>query len=179
MVVKWLLYAVLLACSLAMLLLLAGFVSLRWGLAWLGSWIYLLAGHIILLAFFLLLIGSSGLLLRNVIQGLLRYFHREARAFRHLMALQILIFHTLQRQPLERRQLRYRYELKRQRIMANDDKKHSRALCKAIVAELKPSLEPERYRAVQKDLKQYRKQANLQAMLILRKQELRRCLSVG
>jgi len=179
MLVKWLLYAVLLACSLAMCLLLTGFISLQCGMIWLGSWLYLLAGRIILLAFCLLVTGSAGLMLQCALRQLARYFHVEARAFRQVVALQILRFHALQRQQAETRQIFYFYERKRQRLNTSDDKKNSRALCKAIKAELQTSLEPERYKTVQKQLKQYQKQANPQAMLVLREQELRQCLSVG
>lgn len=179
MAVKWLLYAVLLTCSLAMCFLLIGFFSLQMGMVWFGSWVYLLAGRIILLAFLVLSIGSSGLMVQTVCRELSRYFHGDARAFRQVTTLQLLSLHTQQRQQLERRQVQYLYELKRQQLVVNDDKRSSLALHKAIQAELLPSIAPERHKTVQKYLKQYRKQANPQAMLVLREQELRRCLSAG
>lgn len=176
---KWLLYAALLTCGLATLLLLTGFVAAHAGWSWLVASSYDLARHIILLAFLLLMSGGCGLLLQSVLREIVHYFRSEARALRRLMTLHIHGFHIRQRQQLEKRQIRYWYDLKRQRLSANDDKRHSRALYKAIQDELESALAPEHYKTVRKHLKHYRNQANPRAMLALREQVLDQCSGTG
>ncbi|MCQ8106306.1 hypothetical protein NP590_19535 [Methylomonas sp. SURF-2] len=173
------LYAVLWIASLAMILLVTGFVGWRLGWPGLAVFLYPLAGHIMLLAFSLLLLLGCGLFLRALYRELVVYFHGEAAAVRRLAMLRISRHHAVQRRPLERDQIQYLYELKRQRLLTADNKKHSRALFKAISAELRHSVEPDRFRTLQRHLKQHRSQVDPQAMLALRERVLCRSSSAG
>jgi hypothetical protein len=176
---KCLLYGVLFACGLAMLLLLAGFLSWQEEIFWLAAPSYTLALWAILLAYSLLVTGGLGLLVQGIVRDIADYFRKEARALRAVKSLQVLKYHALQRLQMEERQIQYLHELARQRLLADDDKKQSRALCKAIQTELQAALAPSRYKAVYKLLKRYRRQANPAAMLALRKQVLDRCSLTG
>lgn len=172
MITRIVLYGVLLACTLAMLLLLTGFAAWQLEAPWLSGKSYALAGSLMLLAFSCLLLLGGGLLLRTVYLGVADYFAGDARALRRVWMLHSHKRNAGQRMLLEKRQIHYWHQLKRQRMLTADDKKHSRALFKAINAELQESVAPERYKALRKHLKQHRKQVNPQAMLALRDQEL-------
>ena len=176
---KVVLHSVLLGCGLAMLLLLAGFGCWQLGWVWLAGWSYTWAGNLLLLAFVTLLVLAGGLSLRAIYKELAAYFHREARAVRRVLMLQIRKHNARQRLLLEKRQLHYLSQLKRQRLLAANNKKHSRALFKAIAKELQVSVAPDSRKTLQKHLKQHYKQANPQAMLALRDQVLCRSSSAG
>lgn len=166
------LHGILLTFGSAILLLLAGFAGWQFGLVWLATGLYALAAKAILLAFALLLLLQVGLMLQAFYQWVSLYFRRETTALRRLATLQMRRRDARQRFMLERRQIYYLNHLKRQRLLAADDKKHSVELFKAINAELKHCVAPTYYKAVHKELKQHRKQANSRAMLALRKQVL-------
>ena len=156
----------------AMLLFLGGFAGWQLGIAWLTTSLYTLAAKAILLAFALLLLLFVGLMLQTLYQELSLYFRREAIALRRVAMLQMREHEARLRFLLERRQIHYLNQLKRQRLLVADDKKHSGELFKAINSELKHYMAPTNYKAVHKELKQHHKQANSQAMLELRKQVL-------
>lgn len=176
---KIVLYAVLLICSLSMLLLLGGFSC--WRLGWVNwaSWFYLLAGQIILAAFLLLLLLGCGLFVQALYVELAVYFRWDAVALRRVAMLRQLQHNAGQRLLLEKSQIHYLYELKRRRLLAADNKKHSRALFKAVSAELRQSVEPDSYKSLQKHLKQHRNQADPQAILALRERVLCRSSIAG
>ena len=179
MLTKLILYAVLATASLAMLLLLIGFVCLHLGLAVLTGLIYGLAGKIMLLAFGLLMLLGSGLVLQAIYKELAAYLRREASALRRVLTLQMRKESNNQLIQQEKKQLRYWQEFKRQRLLAANNKKHSQDLYNAISAELQKSITAERYKVLQKQLKHYRKQANPDAMLALRAQVLCQSSNVG
>ncbi len=176
---KGILYAVLLACSLAMLMFLAGFTGWQLGLFRLAEWCYGLAGKTMLLAFAVLLLLGCGLLLLAVVHGFSGYFHREQRILRHLSRLKAQHRHVGQRTMLEKSQQFYWSQFKRQRLLAANDKKHSLELFKAIEAELKKNLEPEVYKVLRRDLQRFYQQSNPQAMLSIRDQALCRTSGAG
>jgi hypothetical protein len=64
-------------------------------------------------------------------------------------------------------------------LLAANNKKHSRELYQAITTELQTAIAAERYKALQKQLKHYRNQANPEAMLALRKQVLCQSSNAG
>ena len=179
MLAKVILYAVLATASLAMLLLLTGFVCLQLGLAGLVGLLYGLAGKLMLLAFGLLMLLGCGSVLQAIYKELAAYGRREASALRRLLMLQMLKENHGQRVQQEKKQLRYWQEFKRQRMLVANNKKHSRELYKAITAELQTSIAAERYKALQKQLKHYRNQANPEAMLALREQVLCQSSNAG
>lgn len=179
MLAKVILYAVLATASLAMLLLLMGFVCLQLGLAGLVGLLYGLAGKLILLAFGLLILLGCGSVLQAIYNELAAYGRREAAALRRLLMLQMLKENHSQRVQQEKKQLRYWQEFKRQRLLAANNKKHSRELYKAITAELQTAIAAERYKALQKQLKHYRNQAKPEAMLALREQVLCQSSNAG
>jgi hypothetical protein len=179
MVTKIILYAVLATASLAMLLLLAGFGCLNWGLAGLTALIYGLAGKLMLSAFSLLLLLGCSLLLQSIHRELAGYWRRDVCALRRVLVLQMRHDNSCQRLQQKKKQLRYWQELKRHRLLAANNRKHSRDLYKALSAELRPAMAADRYKAFQKQLKHYRKQANPEAMLVLREQAICQSSSAG
>lgn len=170
---------ILLTFASALLLFLAGFAGWQFGLVWLAAGLYALASKAILLAFLLMLLLQTGLMLLALYRGLSQYFRREAMAWRRVAMLQKRHRDASQRFLLERSQAYYMAELKRQRLLSADDKKHSVELFKAIDAELKKHTTAVEYKSVRKELKQHRKQADLQAMLALREQVLCQSSIVG
>ncbi|MCQ8129592.1 hypothetical protein [Methylomonas rivi] len=176
---KIILYSVLWVCSLAMVLLVAGFIGWRFGRPELPACLYPLAGRIMLSAFLLLLLLGCGLFLQALYRELAVYFRWDAVALRRVAMLQRLQYDARQRVLLERTQIHYLYELKRQRLLAADNKKHSRALFEAVSAELRQSVEPDSFKSLQKHLKQYRSQVNPRAMLALRERALCRSSIAG
>lgn len=173
------LHGILLTFGSGILLLLAGFAGWQFGLVWLATGLYALAAKAILLAFSLLLLLQVGLMLQTFYQWVSLYFRRETTALRRLATLQMRRRDARQRFMLERRQIYYLNHLKRQRLLAADDKKHSVELFKVINAELKHCMAPTYYKAVHKELKQHHKQADSRAMLALRKQVLCRSSITG
>ena len=166
------LYGILLICSVAMLLFMAGFVCFQLGLAWLTTLVYAAAGKVMLLAFgMLLLLGAVAWI--SALHGELRaYFHREAVAARRVWAVQAQKLHLAQRTVLEFRQLQYLSRLKRQRLLAADNRKHLRALYGAIrreLQEVRAQMPPASYQAMCKALRLHHKHADFEAMLALRK----------
>ncbi|MGY6277347.1 hypothetical protein [Methylomonas sp. MgM2] len=170
---------VLLAFATAVTLLLMGFTVWQFGMVWLATGLYTVAAKAILLAFALLLLLHVGLILQGFYQGVALYFRREAIALRRAAMLQIRQHDLRQRFLLEKRQLHYLSQLKRQRLLFTDDRKHNVELFRAINAEFKCCLEPMNYKTVRKELIHHHKQANTHAMLALRKQVLCQSSSVG
>lgn len=179
MLTKVILYAVLAMVSLAMMLLLIGFVAAHVGLAALMGLLYGLAGKVMLLAFGLLLLLGCGLTLHAIYKDLAAYGRREASALRRLLTLQMRKHNVSQLIQQEKKQLRYWQEYKRQRLLTINNKKNCRELYKAISDELQKSMAADRYKALQKQLKHYRKQANPEAMLALREQVLCQSSNAG
>lgn len=169
------LYGVLLGCGLAMSLLLLGFSGWQLGLLWLAAWCYALAGNLLLLAFVLLFFWVTGLMLQVAFHDIKSYFRQESRVLRRLVMLQLYQHAAGQKLVLEKRQLHYLNQLKRQRLLAANNKKHSRMLFKAIKVELEDSMTPCSYKV----LKQHQKQANTQAMLALRNRLLCQASIIG
>jgi len=163
----------------AIMLFLTGFACWQLGMAWLATGFYTLAAKVTLLAFALLLLLLGGLMLQALYQGVALYFRRETIALRRVAMLQMRHHDAKQRFFLEKRQIYYLNQLKRQRLLVADDKKYSGELFKAINTELKHCMVSINYKAARKELKQYHKQANSQAMLELRKQVLCRSSIVG
>lgn len=176
---KGIVYGVLVVCSLAMLMFLAGFICWQLGLSWLTSLSYVVAGNLMLLAFGALLLLGSWLLLLAACREVAGYFRREHRALRKLLMLQGYHQHARQLGAQQKRQLFYWSQFKRQNLLVANDKKHSRMLFKAINAELKNKLEPEVYKSLHQDLKRLNKQSNPQAMLALRDQALCQTSVIG
>ena len=170
---------ILLAFGGAIFLFLGGFAGWQFGVGWLATGLYALAANAILLAFSLLLLLQIGLIMQALYQGISIFFRKETMALRRVLLLQMRHHDAKLRFLLEKRQLCYLNELKRQRLLVADDKKQNDELYKAINAELKHNMAPMNYKTVRKELKQHYKQANLQAMLALRKQVLCRSSSAG
>lgn len=161
------------AFCLAMLMFVAGFAAWQLGLVWLASVLYPLATKIILLAFGVLFLLGVGLLIRVCCRNIVLYFRREAMAMRRVIMLQVRQRDAKQRLMLEKRQIYYLNQLKRQRLLAANNKQHSRELFNAISVELKghDGL-PGGEESLHKSLKQHHSQANPEAMLALRDQVL-------
>jgi len=172
-------YGILSVFAGAMLLLLLGFASWQFGLIWFATGLYALAAKSIWLAFALLLLLQAGWSLYVFWQGLVRYFRKEAMAMRRVARLQMCYRDAGQRLVLEKRQLHYQNQIKRHRFLLADDKKHSGELFHAINSELRDTVPPDAYKHLHKTLKQYRKQADAQAMLALRRQVLCRSSVTG
>lgn len=162
------LYVALLGFGLALSLLLLGFGCWQLGVAWLAGWSYTLAENCLLLAFTLLMLWGLGLIFQAVFSGIKAYFQPKNRLLRRLVMLQVNQHAARQKSMQEKRQLHYLTQLKRQRLLAVNNKKHSQELFNAIRTELKDNMTPDTYKA----LKQHRKQANPPAMLALRKKML-------
>lgn len=173
------LYAVLWICSVAMVLLVAGFIGWRLGWPESAALLYPMAGHGMLLAFSLLLLLGCGLFMQAFYNELAVYFRWDAMAFRRLAMLRILQHNAAQRRLIERRQIQYLFELKRQRLLSANNKKHSRALFMAVSSELHQAVAPDSFKSLQKHLKQYCNQANPRAMLAIRDRVLCRSSIAG
>lgn len=158
------LYAALLGIGLALSLLLLGFGCWQLGVTWLAGWSYSLAENSLLLAFALLMLWLLSLLFQAIFSGIKTYFQPKSRLLRRLVMLQVNQHVVGQKLMLEKRQLHYLTQLKQQRLLAVNNKKHSRVLFKAIRAELQDVMTPGTHKA----LKQYHKQANPHGMLALR-----------
>lgn len=176
---KNILHGILLTFGCAILLFLIGFAGWQLGVNWLAGGLYALAAKIICLAFALLLLLHTVWALQAFWQGLLHYFGGEAIALRKIAMLQICQRNARQRVLLEKRQLYYLNQIKRQRLLMADDKKQSNALFKVINAELRQYSTSLGYKALRKELKHHRKRANTQAMLALREQALCQSSNVG
>lgn len=176
---KTVFYAILTACGLALAMLLAGFACWQLGWAWLAAWLYPLAAKTLLLAFGLFSALGGGVLLIAVYRGLAGYFGRENWLLRRLAGLALRQQHARQRLSLEKRQLHYRSQFKRQRLSAADDRKQSRQIFNSVRAELKQHLSPACYKELYKDLKLHRRQANVAAMLAVRERALCRASAAG
>ncbi len=173
------LYGILSAASLSMLLLLAGFVCWQVEVFWLAGGLYHLAGKLLLFVFVCGYLLACCQVIWNVFQAVAGYFSREQRSLRRLLMLQGYRQNCAQTVKSEMRQQRYRFQFKRERLLAADDRKHSLILFKSIQAELKPCLTPAAYRVMLKDLRRFHRSANTQAMLALREQALCRDLVSG
>lgn len=176
---KNILLGILLTFGCAILLFLAGFAGWRFGVIWLAGGLYALATKIICLAFVLLLLLHAVWMFQAVWQGVLHYFRGEAMALRRVAMLQICQRNARQRITLEKRQLHYLNQIKRQRLLMADDKKQSSDLFKVISAELQQYSTSRNYKILRKELKQHRKQADPQAMLALRERALCQASGAG
>jgi hypothetical protein len=167
------LYGILLACSLAMLLFVVGFVLFHLGLSLLTTLFYVLAGKIMLVAFALLALWGLVVLLRALWRDLRDYFRKDAVAVRRLWSVKSQQLYLEQQGFLESQQIQNRSRFKRLRLLDANNKKHLRALYDGIYAELqavKSNLSEDRYQDLLQALQRYHKQADAEAMLALRKQ---------
>jgi len=165
------LFGILLLLSLAMLLFVAGFLCLQLGLGILTGLAYAVAGKLLLLAFALLFLLGLTTLFMGLLGELRAYFCKEAVALRRIWSVQGRLLYAAQRVALESRQIRYLSALKRQRLLAANNKKHLRDLHAAIHRELqaaKSRLPDEYYRTLCRDLRKHRKHMDAEAMLALR-----------
>lgn len=176
---KKILHAILLAFGGAMLLFIAGFAGWQLGLAWLATGLYALAARILWLAFGALAVLQSVWVLLAVWRGVAQYFRREAMALRRVVMLQICRRDAGQRQLIEIRQMHYRSQLKRQRLLIANDKKHRNELYHAIDDELRNMASPDAYKVLARELKHRRKRADIPGMLALREQTLCRSSIAG
>lgn len=159
--------------SLAMLLFVAGFVSLQLGLVLLMGLFYLLASKILLLALVVLALLGLAALIKAIGRELLGYFDAESAALRRLLSLQRYRQDARQQAVQQQKQLHYWALFKRQRLLAANNRKHLRALSAAIEGELRAGqsqLTPSHYQSLRKALRQYYKRADVEAMLALRQQ---------
>jgi hypothetical protein len=170
---RYLLYGIIFFLSLSMLIFVAGFICYQLDLSLLTSLLYGLAERILLLAFLLLALSGLMALLSAVCVDLRGYFRQDARAVRQIFAVQTRKHNLARRLALEIRQIQYFSNLKRQRLLQADNRKHLQELYNAILLELesaKPQLPANRFAEMHKALRQYLKQADDQAMLTLRQQ---------
>lgn len=166
-------YGGLLIGSLAMLLFVAGFVCLQFGLGLLMGLFYLLASKVMLLALILLALLGVITLFKAVCREFSAYFNRESAALRQLLSLQMRRQDVEQRKAAEWRQLDYFNRFKRQRLLVADDRKQLMELSDAINRELqtvRTQLPTAKYKDLCKALRRCRKQADAAAMLALRQQ---------
>lgn len=156
-----------------MLLFLAGFVCFQYGLSLLTSLFYLLANKIMLLAFSVLGLLGIAALLKAVYGELSTYFNSKSAALRQYLSLQMRRQDLARLKAAEWRQLGYLQRLKRQRLLAADNRKQAAELSASINQELltaKSQLPTVKYKYLRKTLRKYRKQADISAMLALRQQ---------
>ena len=167
------LYGILLLCSLAMLLLVTGFILFHLGLSLLTTMFYLIAGKIMLLAFAMLALWGGVALVRALWRDLRCYFRKDAVAVRRLWSVKARQLYLEQQEVLESQQIKNHSRFKRLRLLDADNKKHLRTLYEGIHAELdavKTQLPEERYQDLLQALHRHHKQADANAMLALRKQ---------
>lgn len=156
-----------------MLLFVAGFVLWQLGMAALTGLIYWVAGKILLLAFALLVLLGIAAIVGALWRGLCAYFSAEARTLRRLLVAHSLGSAGRQRLLAQTQQVRFWSRIKRQRLLASNNRRHLRRLFRAIDAELRASrsrLSPERYQDLRKMLRDQHQRANASAMLALRNQ---------
>lgn len=157
--------------SLAMLSFVLGFVCWQLGLALWAGLMYRLAGLGMLIAFSSLLLLGLLSLLTSFSHDLRIYFSAEARALRRLLSLRVRGGDQRLRMFEQAKQLRFWARIKRQRLLARDDRRHLRVLFLAIDAELKVAkahLTAQHYQTLRKTLRHHLKQADTEAMLALR-----------
>ncbi len=170
---KRLLICVMVVASLAMLLLVIGFVFWKLGLGFVGGFLYWLAGKSLLLAFGLLVALAAMALLAAIWRELRGYFSTESRALRRVLCLRTRGLNARQNWLAQTRQLRFWAGLKRKTALQANNRRHLRSLFRAIDADLqgaKTQLSQFDYRRLRKALRQYHKQADIAAMLALREQ---------
>ncbi len=158
-----------------MLLFVLGFVCFHLGLALLTTLLYSLAGKMMLLAFAMLLFLGITASITALLRELRAYFCQEAAILRRLLAIQAQRGHFEQLTMLKNRQLQYFSRVKRQRLLAADNRKQLRTLYNAINQELqavRTSLPAAAYQSMYQSLREYYKHANAEGMLTLRRQIL-------
>lgn len=168
-----LLYSALLIGSAAMLLFVIGFVCFQLGLGLLTSLFYVVAGKIMLLALGLLLTLGAAALMAAVWRELTGYLGREAAALRRILAVTVRQADVANYTVQQSRQIRYLNHFKRQRLLAANNRKHLRELFDAVNRELqavKSELPATTYKSLRKALRNHHKQADAEAMLVLREQ---------
>ena len=156
-----------------MLLFVTGFLCFQLGLSSLTTLFYAVAAKIMLLAFGLMVLLGALAWVSGLHGELRSYFRREAIALRRVWSAQTLKLHLAQRMTLERRQLHYFNQFKRQRLLVANNKKHVRALYLAIYHDLqqvRKEMPDTRYQTLYKALRQHHKRADAEAMLALRQQ---------
>jgi len=170
--VKSIVYGVLLACSLAMGLMLAGFFCWRFENPLAADFCYAWANKMLLLGFGWMLVLGVFLVARAIVLGLLGFFDRKTVAQRQLASLTVRRGDAERQAFLEMSQQHYWLRIKRSRLLAADDKRQSRQLYKSIRAEIAGKLPEAELEQVWKDLKRHKRLADTQAMLTLRQKIL-------
>lgn len=166
-------WVALLLGSLAMLLLLAGFLAMQAGLALLTGLLYLLGVKILLMA--LALWGGLGLfgLVGNVSRDLRAFGSETAAAWRRVASLELAKRAASTRRALEFKQLQYRAAMRRRRVLAADDRKQLRALSAAVESELlagKARLPAKRFKTLRRELKRCLRSGDAAGILAVREQ---------
>jgi hypothetical protein len=168
-----LLISVMMIASLAMLLFVLGFVFWKLGLGFVGGFLYWIAGEGMLLAFGLLLGLGALALLAGLWRELRLYFNAEACALRRVLCLRTRALNARHYWLAQTKQLRFWTGLKRKTALQANNRRHLRSLFLAIDADLlgaKSQLPQVDYRQLRKALRQYHRQADIEAMLALREQ---------
>lgn len=154
-----------------MLLFMAGFICLHFGMAVPATLLYSLASAFLLLAFAILMLSGIGVFLSGMLRDARRFFGPEAAAIRRLLA----IYHQKNQQTrillFKHRQIQYFSQFNRQRLLAADNKKQFRELYKAVNRELraaKTTMPSAGYRVLRKALRDARGSADPAAILALR-----------
>ena len=168
-----LIYAIFWLLSVAMLILVCGFLCFQMGFGLLTGICYSVASYMMLVCFGMLILIGLLTTLVSIYGDLRSYFCREATALRRLLAVQMQKNNHAQRTELKFRQLQYFSRFKRQRMLMADNRKHLRVLYDSINQELqqaKPQIPKDSYHLLYQSLRRYHKQANAAAMLALRQQ---------
>ncbi len=173
MMQRRLLYGVMAIASVAMLMFVAGYVLWRLGLAMLTGIVYFVAGKLMLLVLAALVLLGLAAAIDAVRQDVGAYFDREAMALRRLLSLFARRNDERRQFQQQATQLRYWAQVRRRRLLAANNRKHVRALFKAVDGELraaKPQLPPRSYQQLRKALRGSLKREDVEAILALRRQ---------
>lgn len=173
MMQRRLLYGVMIVASAAMLMFVAGYVLWRLGLAMLTGIVYFVAGKLMLLVLVALVLLGLAAAIDAVRKDVGAYFNREAMAMRRLASLLVRRNDSRGQLRQQSRQLRYWAQVRQRRLLAANNRKHLRALFKAVDGELraaKSQLPPRSYRELRKALRGCLGREDVEAMLALRQQ---------
>ncbi|WP_150048974.1 MULTISPECIES: hypothetical protein [Methylomonas] len=170
--VKAIVYGVLLACSLAIGLMLTGFFCWRFDIPLAADFCYAWANKLLLLGFGWMLVLGVFLVVRAIALGLFDFFDRKAVAQRQLASLTVRRQDAERQACLEKSQQHYWLQIKRSRLLAADNKKQSRQLYQSIRAEIAVMVPEAELEQAWKDLKRHKRLADTQAMLTLRQKLL-------
>lgn len=154
-----------------MLLFLSGFFSFKLGFKALGSVVYPFAEIILLFSFAMLLLIAVVMVLSAITREIKFFFRHDVKSKRYIWSLIALNYQISELFKQQQRQLIYKNQFKRQRLLAKDNRKQLYALYRAILHELqlaKNNLPSDRYKTLLKALRLNYKNADVHAMLALR-----------